>query len=127
MSIYEPSILAFIEVVKSGLIPPEDWADLVNLADHLPKDEENILEAIDRWVALPSRQLIRNQWQQLQKTPQPESAPTHMGPAGSKSQKDLVEAAVDRSLGDQLKNEIIRHQPVNFPNLDSTNQPPKTK
>lgn len=36
MSVYDNSIQAFIDVLKSGLISTQDWAELIQLASNLP-------------------------------------------------------------------------------------------
>lgn len=61
MSVYENSILAFIDVLESNsdLISTPDWADLNQWASHLSNDNEEISGAIDNWLQPPSRSQIR--------------------------------------------------------------------
>jgi len=119
----EKSIQAFIAVIKNQpqLFRAAESQELKKIAADLPTNLEEIWSIISPWLeAHPTIDAAyKSNFIYI--------SSNLLGPGGSKSQKDPVEAAVDRSLGDQLKNEIIHHQPVNFPNLDPANQPPKTK
>jgi hypothetical protein len=49
MSIYRNSTQAFIELLESGLIPPQEWNEFEQQTRNLQEDEE-ISEAIENWV-----------------------------------------------------------------------------
>lgn len=70
MSIYENSIRAFIQVIesKSNLISHQDWDELHQLSSNLPEDVEEILEIIENWLQLDSRNQILQAYEQKLET-----------------------------------------------------------
>lgn len=67
MSVYEKSLKAFIDVIESGLISTEDWADLNQLASNLPEDAEEISAEIQKWLEPEFRSQIREAYKKQRK------------------------------------------------------------
>jgi hypothetical protein len=69
MSVYEKSIQAFIKVIESesNLLSNQDWADLNQLATHLPEDAEEISAKIQQWLQPESRSQIREAYKKRRK------------------------------------------------------------
>ena len=117
---YEKSLNAFMAVIKNQpqLFSAADSKELQKIAADLPTNLEEIWGIISPWLEThPAIKAAFASKYVSSKT---------LGAGGSKPKKDPVEAAGDPALRDQLINEIIQHQRLNFPNLDSANQPPKT-
>lgn len=117
---YEKSLNAFMAVIKDQpqLFSTADSEELQKIAADLPTNLDEIWGIIFSWLKThPAIKTAYGNKYVLHET---------LGAGGSTPQKDPVEAAGDPALRDQLINEIIQHQRLNFPNLDSANQPPKT-
>lgn len=120
MSVYESSLLAFIGVIESGLIPQEDWRDLQNLPGNLPEDIEDIYETIEEWLQLEFRQPIREAYQQrwkalkaassLSQDISPPDFKKDLGVGNSKSPTPPNQPC--QSLREQLINSIIKNLPL---------------
>lgn len=119
---YEKSINIFTAVIKDQpqLFSAADSEELKKIAADLPTNLEEIWGIISPWLeAHPA----------IKKAFATKYVPdkTFLGPDLSKPQEAPEDAAGDTALRDKLINEMIQHQPLDFPNLDSANQPPKTK
>ena len=70
MSVYRNSVLVFIELIeKPNSISLEDWQDLQQWVNNIPTDEEDIVDKIEAWLKLESRQQIRQEYcQRLKET-----------------------------------------------------------
>ena len=132
MSTYNLDILAFIEVVKSDLIPLEAWHDLLSLAERMPTDPEDLYEVIEQWLQPADREPIRAKWQEfiknleagLSATGRAIDNPTTMAPGGYKPQTTPEQPATDPSLKVILTNEISLYKARNFPDQSSFNKSP---
>ncbi len=133
MSAYNLDILAFIEIIKSGDLPPEQWTDLYSFAEEMPTDPEDLYEAIENWLEPLDRAAIRAKWQKfiqnldagLEATGKATSKFGEMGFGGSKPQTIPTQSTTDPTLPTILKNEIHLHKLRNFTNSNSSNQPLK--
>ncbi|NJL88766.1 MAG: hypothetical protein HC916_02380 [Coleofasciculaceae cyanobacterium SM2_1_6] len=133
MSAYNLDILAFLEIVKSGSIHPEQWTELYSFAEEMPTDPEDLYEAIDQWLQRGDRAAIRAKWQKFIQNLDAELEATgkaidnfgEMGFGGSKPQTPPTQSTTDPTLPTILKNEIHLHKLRNFTNSNPANQPPK--
>jgi hypothetical protein len=120
MSIYENRILAFIQVIESGLIPTEEWADLEDLPSQLPEDMEGIYEEIENWLQpesrLPIREAYKQRWQAIDSSSSSSSSidPSKtLGQGGAKSPTKSNEySETSREL---LINTIKNNPPLSNP------------
>ena len=65
MSVSRNSVLVFIELIeKPNSISLEDWQDLQQWVNNIPSDEEDIVNKIEAWLKLESRQQIRQEYRQ---------------------------------------------------------------
>lgn len=65
MSVYRNSVLVFIGLIeKPNSISLEDWQDLQQWVNNIPTDEEDIVDKIEAWLKLESRQQIRQEYRQ---------------------------------------------------------------
>ena len=71
MSVCRNSVLVFIELIeKPNSISLADWQDLQQWVNNIPSDEEDIVNKIEAWLKLESRQQIRQEYRQrLDETP----------------------------------------------------------
>jgi hypothetical protein len=72
MSVCRNSVLVFIELIeKPNSISLEDWQDLQHWVNNIPTDEEDIVDKIEAWLKLESRQQIRQEYRQRLKETSP--------------------------------------------------------
>ncbi len=65
MSVCRNSVLVFIELIeKPNSISLADWQDLQQWVNNIPSDEEDIVNKIEAWLKLESRQQIRQEYRQ---------------------------------------------------------------
>ena len=65
MSVYRNSVLVFIELIeKPNSISLADWQDLQQWVNNIPSDEEDIVDKIEAWLKLESRQQIYQEYRQ---------------------------------------------------------------
>ena len=65
MSVYRNSVLVFIELIeKPNSISLADWQDLQQWVNNIPSDEEDIVNKIEAWLKLESRQQIYQEYRQ---------------------------------------------------------------
>jgi len=70
MSVCRNSVLVFIELIeKPNSISLADWQDLQQWVNNIPSDEEDIVDKIEAWLKLESRQQIHQEYcQRLKET-----------------------------------------------------------
>ncbi|WRH68788.1 MAG: hypothetical protein RSE13_12010 [Planktothrix sp. GU0601_MAG3] len=72
MSVCRNSVLVFIELIeKPNSISLADWQDLQQWVNNIPTDEEDIVDKIEAWLKLESRQQIYQEYRQRLKETSP--------------------------------------------------------
>ena len=95
MSVYRNSVLVFIELIeKPNSISLADWQDLQQWVNNIPSDEEDIVNKIEAWLKLESRQQIRQEYRQrCDETPRAPALtnlnPNHLGIGNAKYSSPL--------------------------------------
>lgn len=116
MSVYQNSILAFIQVLESqtNLITNQDWTELQQLPNKLPENDiEEISEILENWLQSESRnQLLATYKQNLKllTATSPVDAGINIGIGNSKSQTPPDKASP--SSKELLDNAIKNNSPL---------------
>ena len=128
MSVYENSIISFINVIETNanLLTPPDWENLKQLGNQLPDDDiEDISDQLENWLkASASRQEFFQRYQEQREAvtdAEVRDFQVTIGAGGSKSPTPANQPSP--AAKDMIINSIIRHSP---PSTPQTN-PPKNK
>jgi len=125
MSVYETSILAFIQVIETNanLLTPPDWDNLNQLANQLPEDIEDISNQLENWLkkSASRQELFQRYEQQRAAVPDTEviKFQTEIGVGGSKSPTPANQPSP--AAKDMIVNSIIRHSPPSTPQTNPPN------